>query len=315
MEVTWEEHKQTNCWWDGHGSEEVDSPKGSAVPGVTTVEACKDACVESDRRPGKPLCDGVVFDPNGRKCYLKASIDVRRCPPDSNFNLYLRTESNRPPAAPRPADDGFLTQKQCHAFMRDPNHKFYTIWGERGWRSRQHGEAACFGDGNWFDWVAGGYNCNQKWGSNMKAPTVFGFAETMEAFCNDRAGRGWTFSAHDPSWACGTAGYNVLRTGSWNMCRNAEWMICVIQGKANWGGGGDGQIIFSLAPSNLDMRDFNSREGWYSENDIYYLEVCTLNEMCANRDELWTLKMGDPFFCQFDSAEWQQTRWDMMALN
>ena len=55
--------------------------------------------------------------------------------------------------------------------------------------------------------------------------------------------------------------------------------------------------------------------GSYSENDIYYLEVCTLNEMCANRDELWTLKMGDPFFCQFDSVEWQQTRWDMMALN
>ena len=98
------------------------------------------------------------------------------------------------------------------------------------------------------------------------------------------------------------------------MCRNAEWMVCVIQGKANWGGGGDGQIIFSIAPSDLDIEDFDSRVGWYSENDIYYLEVCTLNEMCSNRDELFAAKVGDPFFCKFDLRQWRKTRQDLTRL-
>lgn len=98
------------------------------------------------------------------------------------------------------------------------------------------------------------------------------------------------------------------------MCRNAEWMVCVIQGKACWGGGGDGKIIFSLAPSQLDLTDFDSRPGWYSENDIYYLEVCTLYEMCRNRDELFTLAKGDPFFCDFDNQGWQDYKRSMMAM-
>ena len=312
--VTWAEHAQRNCWWDGHGSEEVDSPKGSAVAGVKTVEACKESCVAADREAGKLPCDGVIFDPQELTCYRKANVDLKRCAPDPKFMLYLRTDANRPPSAPRPENGGYLTQERCHSYMRDPTHKFYAIWSDRGWSWRRHGAPSCFGDGNWFDWVAGGYNCNQKWGSNLKAPTVFGFAETMEAFCNERAGRGWTFSARDPSWACANAGYNVLRTGSWNMCRNAEWMVCVVQGKACWNGGGDGQIIFSLAPSSLDLEQFDSRPTFYVENDIYYLEVCTLNEMCSNRAEMWNAAMGDPFFCQFDREQWQRAKRDMMAL-
>lgn len=219
-----------NCWWDGHGAEEVDTPRGSAVQGVTTLAGCKAACVASDddgsssawpvaRRAmaaNKPFCDGVLFNMNTGQCYRKASVDVSRCPSDGQFSLYLRTEANRPPAAPRPdPSDKMLTAEKCSRFMRDPDHKFYSIWGERGWKWRRHGDRGCYGDGNWFDWVAGGNNCNQKWGANLNAPTVFGFAETMEAFCNEKAGRGWTFSARDPTWACNNAGYNVLRTGGW----------------------------------------------------------------------------------------------------
>ena len=104
------------------------------------------------------------------------------------------------------------------------------------------------------------------------------------------------------------------RAAACSMCRNAEWMMCVIQGKACRGGGGDGQIVFSLAPATLDMEDFDSRPGWYTENDIYYLEVCTLNEMCSNRDELFTAEVGDSFFCKLDRQQWQQAKRDMMAL-
>ena len=91
-------------------------------------------------------------------------------------------------------------------------------------------------------------------------------------------------------------------------------MICVIQGKANWGGGGDGQILFSYAPALLEMGDFDSRPNHYTENDIYYLEICTLNEMCSNRDELFRANVGDPFFCRFDQAQWGRAKRDLLAL-
>ena len=280
---------------------------------MTTLDACKTSCVAAVEQVGK-MCDGIIFNPGTKSCYRKMNIQIGRCGHDPKLNLYVRTDPNRPPAAPKAVYDGYLTDAKCQAFMRDPDHKFYAIWGERGWNWRRRGQDACWGDGNWFDWVARGDNCNQKWGTNMKAATVFGFAESMEAFCNDRAGRGWTFNAHDPSWACGDAGYNVLRIGGWNMCRNAEWMVCVIQGKACWGGGGDGQIIFSMAPMMLDMAEFNSRDVFYSENDIYYLEVCTINEMCSNNHEIWSVKVGDPFFCKFDPQKWNRLKNDLMRI-
>ena len=311
VEPTWEKHPQRNCWWGGHGAEEVDSPKGTAVARATTVEACKEACIAVSLPT--LFCDGVLFDEARGKCYRKTSIYVPRCSRDPNFDLYVRVEANRPPAAPRQDYGTFLTSKRCSAMMRDPNHKFYSIWAKQGWSRRARGQRACWDDGNWFDWVAGGHNCDQQWGGNLRAPSVFGFAETMEAFCNDKKGQGWTWSAGDPSYACSNR-YNVLRIGDWNMCRNAEWMICVIQGKGSWGGNGDPTIIFSLAPMTVDTVDFDSRPSFYSENDIYLLEVCTLNEMCSNYEEIFSIDVGAPFLCQFDERRWLQAKRDLLAL-
>lgn len=204
---------------------------------------------------------------SARECYRKANVDPRRCSSDPNFVLYLRNDPNRPPSAP--ADERGLTSKKCAVAMRDPNHKFQLIWGSQGWANRHKGwNAACWGNGDWFDWVAEGSGCDQNWGSNLNAPTVFGFADSMAAYCSSRGG-----NQGDPGSACEGAGLNILRTHSWNMCRNAEWMICVIQGKACWGGGGSGEIIFTLAPNLLELANFEANDNGYSENDIYYLEV------------------------------------------
>ena len=69
-------------------------------------------------------------------------------------------------------------------------------------------------------------------------------------------------------------------------------------------------LIFSLAPNSLDLAPFYVRggtgayqgDGYYSENDIYYLELCVLNEICANRAQLFALDSGDAFKCDFDAA-------------
>ena len=34
------------------------------------------------------------------------------------------------------------------------------------------------------------------------------------------------------------------------------------------------------------MTDYAYSQWGYAENDIYYLEVCTLNEMCSNYEEI-----------------------------
>ena len=56
--------------------------------------------------------------------------------------------------------------------------------------------------------------------------------------------------------------------------------MCVVQGKASWGGGTK-EIIFTYAPAMLDIDDFNSRPTWYIENDIYYLEVRLAMATCV----------------------------------
>lgn len=34
------------------------------------------------------------------------------------------------------------------------------------------------------------------------------------------------------------------------------------------------------------------------------LEVCVLNEMCSNHDEIFQKKVGEPYICKFDHARW-----------
>ena len=100
------------------------------------------------------------------------------------------------------------------------------------------------------------------------------------------------------------------------MCLNLEWMFCALTGKLGGGGGhsggglGGGELVFSLAPSRMDTRPFShdsyarphSGCGDYAENDVYYLEVCALNELCSNREELFRLKAGESFRCRSDAA-------------
>ena len=59
---------------------------------------------------------------------------------------------------------------------------------------------------------------------------------------------------------------------------------------------------------------YSDNLAYYAENDIYYLEVCVLNEVCANNLEIFTAEVGDHFHCQFDEARWGAFKSDMLAL-
>ena len=95
--TSWVLHEQTNCWWGGHGAEEVDSPRGSDVPDVSTLPACKVACV-SAASSGPSFCEGIVWAPRAGKCYRKTRISLGLCDFDPTYHLHLR--SDLPPAPP-----------------------------------------------------------------------------------------------------------------------------------------------------------------------------------------------------------------------
>ena len=266
-------------------------------------------------------CEGVLFVERKGSCYRKTAIKVASCDKLDGFVLYLRTESSPPlpsplpPSLPSPPTSPpdlarWLTSGTCRAQMRDRDHKFWTMWSQRGWKTRRGAsDPACWGNGNRFwDNAAAGEPCSQDWGSEFDAPSVFGFAETMSGFCNQRQGRGWV--AGGPGGACNGAELNILRIRNWNMCRNLQWMMCAVQGRlapqyksSRSAPPNGGEIVFSLAPKDLELKPFNENAyprccGDYAENDIYYLEVCVLSEICANSDEMWRAVMGDTFRCQ-----------------
>ena len=52
--------------------------------------------------------------------------------------------------------------------------------------------------------------------------------------------------------------------------------------------------------------------GDYAESDIYYLEVCVVNEICSNRAQLFSLSRGQNFRCQFDAAGYKSMQQALM---
>ena len=323
----WAHYPKTNCWWAGHGSVEIDSPKGTAVPGIHGLEECKASCVNFGYR-----CQGIIFSPIEGFCFRKGEIDLAKCDRQhKKLDLYLRTDAF-PPAPPPPPwsieNAKYMSSGVWRKWVRDQESKFFWMWSAYGWSRRHPEDPACWGHrgetaDRFFNDARSGEQCQQnwnyQWGHGLDhAPAVFGFAETMQDYCNAHNTRPG-FHRWDLAGSCQEANITILRIGDWNMCKNFQWSFCAMQGLLP-GQGGNTKIYFSKTPKTLDISDFLEGRhhrccGEFAENDIYYLEVCTLDEICRNSNELWTLEVGDPFVCEIDDVKYHQltdalTRWD-----
>ena len=192
-------------------------------------------------------------------------------------------------------------------------HKFRILWSETGWHTRGGpNEPSCWGADlqGWLEHVAKAEGCRRHWGGLGTAyPTVFGYKETMESYCNDENGRGWNWWG-DVAGCCGDAHFNVLRIPDWEMCKNVEWMWCVIRGAS-------GEIRFTKEPAYIDASlssHYSDNMYGFEENDIYALELCLLNEMCVNGDEIFAKRVGEPFHCVPDEGKWQSFGRDLLEL-
>ena len=79
-------------------------------------------------------------------------------------------------------------------------------------------------------------------------------------------------------------------------------------------------VIFAKAPRDLDTRrdrPLGRCGGWaprgcpptgYSNDDIYFLEVCTYSMACENNEELFRVNAEQPFHCKVNEAGFRKLR-------
>lgn len=362
----WETHKDTNCWWDGHGATEIDFPLGSWVGGIDTLYKCLQSCL---RYPNF-LCEAVVWEKGAQKCYRKANIVLVQCPQNTNeFDLHIRTDRappsppippGLPPLPPQPPQPpglplSQLNSRTCRALWQDPNSRFHDLWGQTGWVVRQWNEPGCWGnDGiRYFDDAWWGRSCDQNWytGTPMQfgdwqkrgpvdqsvwphftklAPALLGFDESIDEYCGKRG------TGRQHSEICVNANVNILSLYGdripYNTCRNIEWQICAAKGTLPGQGGAwkkgfenrirEGSFIrFAYAPKRLTPlsgdRPLGNCAGYapagcgkqgYASSDIFYMEACIFDAVCANRDSLWELEEGEDWACQLEFEGFLQLR-------
>eukprot|EP00908_Phaeocystis_cordata_P021789 Transcript_4176.p1 GENE.Transcript_4176~~Transcript_4176.p1 ORF type:complete len:493 (-),score=73.84 Transcript_4176:23-1297(-) len=251
-----------------------------------------------------------------------------------------------PSPAPSPPKPEFLTYHKCHDMIRDPSHRFRRMWAAEAWAPMREGQPACwdvmrdqptpqrshafFGaildgrhcDSNWYNGNPGELGTNGAVFTKRHAPALLGFDESIDAYCAANVIGGE--SEHmGHAERCVKANLNILSLYGdelpYNICRNLEWQACAAQGKLP--GQGGSSIVFAKAPNTLDLSRSNRLgvcSGWvpnkrpaggvfgYATDDIFYLEACLYSQMCSNGHDVFDLREGELFECQFDEARFRE---------
>ena len=184
--------------------------------------------------------------------------------------------------------------------------------------------AAC--KSNWFEGNVGRLgNVGQPPKFAEDAAALVGFDESIDAYCAAEVGKLDKYLRLRHAERCVKANLNILSLfGSrvpYNVCRNLEWQTCAAQGRLP--GQGSAGIRFAKAPRTLDATGSSGKPldgccGWlpnstlppwstahrqhaygFATDDVFFLEVCVFNQVCRNREDLFTLNAGDTFHCDF----------------
>ena len=114
-------------------------------------------------------------------------------------------------------------------------------------------------------------------------------------------------------------GKDIHGTGAgYNSCRNLEWQMCAAMGRLP--GQTSPTVYFARAPKTLDTtarggRPLGTCGGWapmgcppvgYSNDDIFFLEVCVYSMACENNEELFEIGAEQPFTCRISQPGFRQ---------
>ena len=362
----WQTYENFNCWWDGHGADDVDSPRGSHVAGVASVDECLASCISV----ADFGCEGVLWHKQQQLCFRKTNLRYSECRHDNAMDLHARTDV-RFLAHPPPPSSSRLSPTTCDVLLSDPTGMLRQMWSRVGWR-QVHTSEPCWrwaGADAFFDGALQGTSCSSNWyeGSIGRqqfandAPAVLGFDDAIGQYCRglpqsgrrlegastdasdlfsdtgregddedvtglDKVGESGDGHQHheahrrrrlDDARLCAEHSRNILMLfggnvhnthDGYNSCRNLEWQMCGAKGLLP--GQRTATLIFAQAPNSLDAegpRPLGQCGGYspqgcgehaYSNDDIFFLEVCMFSKICANNWELFQLAAGDHFRCQ-----------------
>uniref|UniRef100_A0A7S2J1X1 Uncharacterized protein n=1 Tax=Haptolina brevifila TaxID=156173 RepID=A0A7S2J1X1_9EUKA len=187
---------------------------------------------------------------------------------------------------------------------------------------------------NWYEGVGGELGMEGQ-PPSFTAPAValFGSDEAITTYCNAQEHTNTWYTAEiNHAVPCVASNLNILSLFServkYNTCRNFEWQMCAALGRLP--GQTSADLIFAHTPNTLEAGEGGAmpfgRCGGYREwgeirdcsdgfatNDIFYLEVCIFNQVCTNGAELFDLKDGARWRCNFSSQGFHELQRLLMA--
>ena len=245
------------------------------------------------------------------------------------------TRAASPPRATPPPACSSPWCARCQAWVDDPSSKFHWMWGVIKYAKKFPQEANCWdklGGPRYFDAILAGEDCDRNWlegalGSEhdrpefaAPAPALLGFDESIVEFCSEliEETATWGDLNHELASRCVRANENVLRIiagrYSWDMCQNLEWQLCAATGRLP--GQDEAKMNFAFAPKELEEEWFEKptshptypcNEWWcpdtvYTVGDVFFAEVCVLQQVCRNSDRLFAVERGETFVCDLDAV-------------
>ena len=218
---------------------------------------------------------------------------------------------------------------QCDAALKSPDGVFHQMWAPDGWRRRRWRAEACLGDWDgdaYWEAAIAGTVCDSNWYEGAikrpdyeaPAPAVFGFDGAIDQYCAKACkDRGFADCNPDDSpHTCVKANMNMLylvgedvrNTGhGYNLCRNLEWQICAAT--SSLPGQQSSGLVFAHPPRELNLAAAQRCAGFaplgcqsgYGTNQIFYLEVCIMTKLCRNKENVFELRVGEEFHCDFSA--------------
>ena len=102
-----------------------------------------------------------------------------------------------------------------------------------------------------------------------------------------------------------------------------QWLLCAVTGKLP--GQAGRSIQFATAPGQLEEKEWlnpssypcddgHSCENRYTVGDVFFAEACMLQQMCRNRAELFRIRPGVTFQCDFDEDGFVDFTRDMLRM-
>mmetsp|Transcript_6694 Transcript_6694/g.11491 ORF Transcript_6694/g.11491 Transcript_6694/m.11491 type:complete len:273 (+) Transcript_6694:103-921(+) len=177
------------------------------------------------------------------------------------------------------------TSAQCAAAMRH---------NKSSWLTTYLKDSRC--ENFWYD----SFNCDRNWLTSTvekqhdfdDAPAILGTEAEIanNCKCSPQALEGCTCADSNIQRLLMNGALTQGRS-PWNTCIDSQFVVCAALGQLT--NQRDNDIILAPAPKDLNMSSMTG-----PHDKAYVHQICLLNEVCENKDELFSMSSDKPFACK-----------------